>query len=57
MSWLSSYLKKGFSFSWTFGWFGEKNLPPANQYPKTVTKEEVEKEIRDSLNKQKGAER
>lgn len=41
---------KGFKFRINLPWPGEKNLPKATRKP-PVTKEEVEKEIRDSLNK------
>jgi hypothetical protein len=55
MNWLSSWwqriLKKGFFFSITRPWPGDGKLPDWNCWPKKVTKEDVEKEIRDSLTK------
>jgi hypothetical protein len=58
MSWFSSWwvnwLKRGFSFRVTRPWPGEKDLPMPPVWPKSVTKESVEKEIRGSLKKGAG---
>ncbi len=53
MSWFSQWLKKGFNFRITLPWMGEKGLGQPMDKTKEITKEEVEKEIRDSLYKGK----
>lgn len=51
MNFLQKLLKKGFFFTITRPWRGEEKLPPAKVFYHSPTKEEVEQEIRDSLNK------
>lgn len=52
MSWLSCWLKKGFMIKIKLNWPKEKNLSNKPMpKDKIITKEECEKEIRDSLNK------
>ena len=48
-------LFNGFKFRITLPWMGEKGLGKPMDKTRKITKEEVEKEIRDSINKKKGA--
>lgn len=52
--WWQTFLKRGFSFSKTSGWPGEKGLPDPNTWDPDVSKETINNEIAGSL-KQKGA--
>ncbi|MDD5610640.1 MAG: lytic transglycosylase domain-containing protein [Candidatus Omnitrophica bacterium] len=53
MSWISSwwrgFLKRGFFYSITKPWPGEKNLPDRDCWPTTPTNKENEREIRNSM--------
>jgi hypothetical protein len=51
MSWFSLWLKKGFKITFRRDWPGDKKLAHPPVWPKTITKESVEKEIEDSLHK------
>ena len=50
--WWQNLLKGGIFVSWRKDWPGDEKLPPPNCWPKTVTKEDCEQEIRDSLKKE-----
>ncbi len=58
MSWFSKcwriWFKKGFFVRITRPWPGEKGLGQPMDKGKKIAKEEVEKEIRDSLHKKEG---
>ena len=54
MNWWQNLLRKGIFFSWKKDWPGEEKLPHFNWWRKTQNKEEIEQEIRDSLNKKEG---
>jgi len=44
---------KGFSFKVKKDWPGEKNLPQPNKWDPDVSDKTIQKEIQDSLNKEK----
>ena len=51
--WWKSFWHKGVFFSWTGCWPGEGDLPHRNWWAdQHATKEDCEKEIRDSLKKE-----
>ena len=52
MSWLSG-LRRGFQVSWSRCWPGDEKLNKPDPWPKPITQEDVEKEIEESLHKQK----
>jgi hypothetical protein len=43
--WWQAFLKKGFFFSWTRDWPGEKGLPPPNTWDPDLSDKTINKEI------------